>query len=300
MIAPLGCGGAPLGGLYEPVSDECAQATLEAAWQCGIRYFDTAPLYGLGLSERRLGRFLAGKPRHAFAVSTKVGRVLVPGPDGDSRQALFDFSADGIRRAIESSLQRLDLSFVDIAFIHDPDAHVDQAVREAFPAVRRLRDERIAGAVGVGMNQWQAPARFVRECDPDVVMIAGRYTLLDQSAGEELLPLCVEHGVDVAAAGAFNSGILARSDPRAGATYDYHTAPPHMLESARRIAAICERHGTTLAAAAIAFPLKHPAVRSVVLGMRSPAEVRENVASFHNPPPQALWLELADEGLIRW
>jgi D-threo-aldose 1-dehydrogenase len=288
------------------VSDADAFAALEAAWDAGVRYFDTAPHYGLGLSERRLGEFLATRPRSEFVVSTKVGRVLEPWSGGGddlangfavpaSSRRRWDFSADGVRRSLESSLDRLGLDRVDVVYVHDPDSHVAQAVGEAMPALAALRSEGVVRAIGVGMNQWEVPARFVRETDLDVVLLAGRYTLLDRT-GVELLDLCSARGVAVVAAGVFNSGLLAR--PEVGATYDYQAAPVQLVERARRIASICSRHGVTLPGAAVAFPFRHPAVVSVLLGVRTAAEVRANAASAGTPVPDALWDDLRADGLL--
>lgn len=299
----IGFGGAPIGGLYEAVSEEQARDTLEAAWTCGIRYFDTAPLYGYGLSETRLGRFFADKPRGEYVLSTKVGRVLVPRDrkhesDGSlasfagalPNDAIFDFTADGIGRSIEASLERLQVSYIDIAYVHDPDDFLEQAVSQAIPALQRLRDEGLVKAVGAGMNHCAPLERLVRACDLDAIMLAGRYTLLDREAEASLLPLCRERGVRVVAAGVFNSGILAA--PRSRATYDYAPAPPRVVQRAKRVEEVCERYGASLTAAAIAFPLRNPAVDSVVLGMRSPDEVRADMGAAKQPLPDALWDEL--------
>lgn len=297
----LGC--APIGGLFEPVDDATAVATVDAAWDAGIRAFDTAPQYGFGLSERRLGAALAGRPREELVVSTKVGRLLVPRdggapppelayfPDAPPLRAILDFSRDGVLRSLESSLGRLGLDRVDIALIHDPDDHMDVALGEAYPALEELRGEGVLSAIGAGMNHAGRLTRIVRETDVDCVLIAGRYTLLDRSAAEELLPACERRGVAVLAAGVFNSGVLARPD--AGATYDYEAAPPEVVARARRIEAVCERHGVPLAAAAMAFPLRHPAVSTVVVGARSPEEVAGDAILLDRPIPEGLWEELA-------
>jgi D-threo-aldose 1-dehydrogenase len=291
MRFALGC--APLGGLFAPVSDDDARATIDCAWELGVRFFDTAPLYGSGLSERRLGAALREQPRAEFEVSTKVGRLLVPGEpsamfSGAERAApVFDFSADGVRRSLAESLDRLGLDRVDTVLIHDPDDHLEQALAEAYPALEALRDERVVARIGVGMNQWQALARFVRETDVDCVLVAGRYTLADRSAGDELLPLCRERGCDVLAAGVFNSGLLAH-----GTTFDYLPAPPELVDRARVLAVTCERWNVPLQAAALQFPLRHPAVTSIVVGCRSAAEVDEDVALLGHPIPDALWAEL--------
>ncbi|MEV4174475.1 aldo/keto reductase [Nonomuraea sp. NPDC049709] len=357
-----GFGGAPIGNLYDEVAEEQARATVDAAWESGVRLYDTAPHYGLGLSERRLGAALAG--RSGYLLSTKVGRLLRPkptrpdpgdtGPSGGGHgdtgtsgvgrdgagasgvgrdgggasgvgrdgggasgvgrdgasgagrddegfdvpaelERVWDFSRDGVRTSLEESLARLGLPAVDLALIHDPDDHVEQAIGEAYPALAELRAEGRIQAIGVGMNQWQAPLRFVRETDIDVVMLAGRYTLLDQS-GLPLLEECAERGVKVLAAGVFNSGILATHEP--SGTYNYQPAPADLVEKARRIAAVCERHGVTLPQAAMAFPLRHPAIATIVLGARAPQEVVENAALWSRPVPEALWEELVAEGLL--
>jgi D-threo-aldose 1-dehydrogenase len=295
MKGPFGFGGAGIGNLFSAVSDEEALAAVDAAWDAGVRYFDTAPHYGLGLSERRLGAALRRRPRAEYVLSTKVGRLLVPHAGGGrddegfdvpaTHRRVWDFSRDGVRRSLEQSLERLGLDSVDVALIHDPEHHWRQAVSEACPALAELRDQGVIKAIGVGMNQWRMPAAFVRETDLDVILLAGRYTLLDQSAAAELLPLCLERGVPVLAAGVFNSGVLA--------THDHVPAPPELLDRARRIAGVCERHGVTLPQAALAFPLRHPAVAAVVVGMRSAAEVERNRALAANPVPEALWSDLA-------
>ncbi|NUT49151.1 MAG: aldo/keto reductase [Saccharothrix sp.] len=300
VFSRLGFGGGPIGNLYAEVSDRDARGALDAAWEAGVRYFDTAPHYGLGLSERRLGAFLAGRPREAFAVSTKVGRVLEPHDGGGddlangfavpaTHRRRWDFSADGVRRSLESSLDRLGLDRVDVVYVHDPDDHWEWAVAEALPALAQLRSQGVVGAIGVGMNQWELLARFVRETDLDVVLLAGRYTLLDRT-GLPLLDLCAERGVSVVAAGVFNSGLLAR--PEVGDTYDYRAAPAELVARARRVAAVCARHGVTLPRAAVAFPGGHPAVVSVLLGVRTAAEMEANAAAFAAPPPDALWDDL--------
>ncbi|MFI7466580.1 aldo/keto reductase [Nonomuraea sp. NPDC049646] len=298
----VGLGGAPLGNLYQAVSGEQARATVDAAWDSGVRLFDTAPHYGLGLSERRLGAALA--ERSGYVLSTKVGRLVVPSRVRDDDEMFdvpvglgraWDFSADGVRDSLEDSLARLGLPEIDIALIHDPDDHLEQALAEAYPALAELREQGVVKAIGVGMNQWQAPLRFVRETGVDVVMLAGRYTLLDQS-GLPLLDECAERGVRVLAAGVFNSGLLATPAP--SGTFDYAPAPAPLLDRAARIAGVCERHGVSLPQAAMAFPLRHPAVASIVLGARAPEEVLANAALWSRPVPEELWLELAGEGLL--
>ncbi|MEX2393169.1 MAG: aldo/keto reductase [Actinomycetota bacterium] len=297
----LGLGTAPLGGLFSPVSDEQAHATLEAAWELGIRVFDTAPLYGLGAAEERLGRFLRTKPRDGFVLSTKVGRLIRPASDASAhdvsawvdntdRVPVFDFAYDGVMRSFDESLARLGLDRVDILFIHDPDEHFDEAMRGAYPALERSRSEGVVKEIGVGMNQVEMLSRFAREGDFDRFLVAGRYTLLEQPALDELLPLCVEKGIRVTAGGVFNSGLLA--DPRPGITYNYEAAAPELIERARVLSTICERHGTSLKAAALQFPLLHEAVDTVLTGVRTPEEIAENVRLASEEIPSELWREL--------
>jgi D-threo-aldose 1-dehydrogenase len=303
-VTRLGLGLAPLGGLFTAVGDDQAHTTLERAWELGIRYFDTAPLYGNGLSERRAGHVLAGKPRAEFALSTKVGRRLEPG-GGDGQQfwaedaafaPVWDFSADGTRRAYSESLERLGLDRADVLHLHDPDEHFAEALSGALPALRELRAEGRVGAVSAGMNQAPMLADFVRTGGLDCVLLAGRYTLLDQSGLTELLPLCADRGVSVIAGGVFNSGVLA--DPDGAPTFDYAPAPADVLAKARAIRDMCERHGVPLRAAALQFPLGHPAVSTVLVGARSPEEVFDAVAMFTVDIPGQLWRDLTRAGLL--
>lgn len=303
-VTRLGFGAAPIGNLFTPVGDEDARSAIDTAWDAGVRFFDTAPLYGHGLSEERLGASLRARPRSDYAVATKVGRLLVPdrAPPADGYVATplfrpeFDFSHDATLRSLEASLERLGLDRVDVLHVHDPDDHAEEALRGAFPALRRLRDEGVIGAIGAGMNQSALLARFVREAGVDCVLLAGRYTLLEQPALSDLLPLCAERGVSVIAAGVFNSGLLA--DPRPGATYDYAPASASLVERARRLQSVCERHGVSLKSAALRFPLAHPAVASVLTGTRSAAEMAENARAFAAPIPLRLWDALRSEGLL--
>jgi D-threo-aldose 1-dehydrogenase len=308
---PFAFGGAAIGNLYRAVGDADADGAVAAALAAGVRHFDTAPHYGLGLSERRLGRALAGQPRADLVLSTKVGRRLVPDPAGAGRRddegfdvpadlrRVRDYSRDGVLRSLEASLDRLRTDRVDMVFVHDPDDHYRAALDHALPALTRLRDEGVIGGVGVGMNQWRMLGRFVEHADLDVILLAGRYTLLDQSAVDELLPACVRRGVAVVAAGVFNSGILATDRPAADAHYDYLPAGAALVDRANRIADVCQRHGCTLPQAAVWFPLAHPAISTVCLGVRSAAEVRRNADLLARPVPDELWRELADEGLVR-
>lgn len=305
----IGLGCAQLGNLYRAMSDETAAAIVEAAWAGGVRYFDTAPHYGLGLSEQRLGAALVGRPRAEYVLSTKVGRLLEENPafagerdtEGFDVPATLvrrrDYSRDGVLRSLESSLDRLGVDRIDIAFVHDAENHVEEALAGAVPALIELREQGVLGGVGLGMNFADVLAEFIRRSDVDTVMIAGRYTLLEQPALEELLPLCVSRGVSVMAAGVFNSGILASPTP--GGTYNYADAPAELVEKARRIAAVCERFGVELPAAAIALPGVHPAVRSVVLGASSVRQVESNAARAAVDVPAELWAALIDEGLLR-
>ena len=286
----VGLGAAPLGGLFAPVAEDVAHATLDAAVAHGWTHVDTAPLYGHGLSEERVGTW-AGDA----TISTKVGRLVGPvgarepgdiflgAPPGT---AWFDFSADGVRRSLDASLQRLRRDAVDIALVHDPDDHLDQAIAEAVPAIRS--DDRVA-AIGVGTNECDVALRFVREADIDVVLIAGRWTLLDRSAADELLPLCADRGVQVIVGGVFNSGVLA--DPSSG-TYAYGDVPAGVRARLDTIVAACERHGVPLPAAALQLPFRHAAVTSIVVGCRSPEEVASNAALLATPVPDELWEEL--------
>ncbi|MCX5373891.1 aldo/keto reductase [Streptomyces sp. NBC_00015] len=306
-VSPLAFGAAVIGNLFTEVGEEQAHEAVAAAWQQGIRYFDTAPHYGLGLSERRLGAALREHPRSRYTVSTKVGRRLEATDGGGddladgfavpaTHRRVWDFSADGVRRTLEASLERLGLDRVDVVYLHDPDEHAEQAFREGYPALEKLRAEGVVGAIGAGMNQAEMLTRFVRDTDVDVVLCAGRYTLLDQRAGVELLPAAVARGVSVVVGGAFNSGLLA--DPRPGATFDYARAPAGLLDRALRMKETAERHGITLRAAALAFCAAHPAVASVLVGTRSAAEVRDCAEQFTTQVPAAFWQELRDTGLL--
>ena len=306
-VSALALGTAPLGNLYTAVSDEDAEATVRDALAAGLSYLDTAPHYGLGLAERRLGRVLPGLPRDAFVLSTKVGRLVRPLAEGETAdphgfvddppgRRVWDFSRDGVRRSLDESLERLGLDRVDLVYVHDPDEHEREACEQAFPALAELRDQGVVRAIGAGMNQAEMLSRFVRELDLDVVLVAGRYTLLDQRALDELLPSCALRGVAVVVGGPFNSGLLA--DPRPGATYDYAPAPAALVARAARVGEVCARHGVPLRAAALAFPYGHPGVSSVLVGVRSAAELKEAVAMYARPVPGELWQELVGLGLL--
>ena len=281
------------------MADDEAHRVVEAAWQAGIRFFDTAPLYGHGLAEQRLGAVLRAKPREEFVLATKVGRLLradAPPEPGQAYKGVppvnptYDFSYDGVMRSVEESLTRLGLDRVDVLHIHDPDEHFEEALAGAYRALDRLRAEGTIRAVGAGMNQAEMLVRFAREADFDCFLLAGRYTLLDRTGAAELLPLCVEKSIAIIAGGVFNSGILA--NPRPGTTFNYQQATPELVDRALRMQEICARHGVELKAAAIQFPLRHPAVASVLTGCRSVREVEENVRMFQAPIPSSLWDEL--------
>ena len=317
-VTRLGFGGASIGGLFSAVRDDAAIDTVRHAWDIGIRSFDTAPLYGYGDSERRVGAALRDRPRDAFVLSTKVGRLVreedAISPQADiDRQALdgredafyvrdrpvrivFDYSGDGVRRSLEESLERLGLDRVDIALIHDPDEHWQAAIDEAWPALEHLRAEGAIGAVGAGMNQSVMLARFARETSMDVFLLAGRYTLLDQGALDELLPLCLDRRIAVLVGGVMNSGVLA--DPRPGSRFDYAPASDEVLARARRLGVVCARHDVPLRAAAMQFPLAHPAVVSLVAGVRTPSHLDDYPALLARPIPASLWDELRAEGLL--
>ncbi len=318
-VTRLGFGSASIGGLFSAVTEDDARTMVQRAWDIGIRYFDTAPLYGYGDAERHIGSVLRAMPRDAFVLSTKVGR-LVRTPDaigpGDERdlqrfdgrddafyvrsgpeRIVFDYSGDGVRRSIEESLERLGLDRIDIALIHDPDDHWQAALDGAYPALARLREQGVIRAVGAGMNQSEMLARFVRETDMDAVLLAGRYTLLEQGALDELLPACEQRGVSVLIGGVMNSGLL--TGPKAGSRFNYTPAPAEVVERARRIGEVCDRHDVPLRAAAIQFPLAHPVVASLVVGVRTVPHLDEYPAFARVDIPAALWDDLRAEGLLR-
>jgi D-threo-aldose 1-dehydrogenase len=304
-VTRLGLGTAPLAGLYRAVDETDALPVIEGAWRLGIRFFDTAPLYGYGLAEQRVGKALRDKPRSEYTLATKVGRLLrqdaPPEPDQQfmgtpDLNPVFDFSYDAVMRSVEESRERLGIEKIDILHIHDPDNHYQQAISGAYPALAQLREEGVIDAVGAGMNQAEMLTRFAREGDFDCFLLAGRYTLLDQVALKELLPTCIERGVAIIAAGVFNSGILG--DPKPGSHYNYAAAPQHLVERAQKLRAVCERHGVPLRAAAIQFPLGHPAVQTVVVGCRSLEQLQDCVRMFELEIPGALWEELKSERLL--
>lgn len=312
LVPRLAYGAANLGNLYRELSDEEAWAILDAAWDHGVRFYDTAPHYGLGLSERRLGAFLRTKPRDEYVLSTKVGRLLVPNPAGEGSldtdndfvvpatlRREWDASEDGVRRSLDESLERLGLDHVDVLYLHDPERNdPDSGVAEGIPALAALRDEGLVGAVGIGSMDVDALLAAVRTGLTDLIMIAGRYTLAEQPAAAEVLPACLEHGVGVVAASVFNSGLLARAVPDRDGRYEYGAVPPEVFDRAVGIAEICRRFEVELPAAALQFPLRHPAVRTVAVGASRPEQMVQNVERFEAPIPETFWTELHTRGLL--
>lgn len=316
----LGFGAAPLGNLYKATSEKDSDATLAAAWAAGIRYYDTAPLYGLGLSETRLNRFLRGRKRSDFVISTKVGRLMrVCAPaertaqgkffDTPSRKEEFNYSYDGIMRSLEFSLERLGLDSVDVLLVHDidvfthgsaevRDAHVKTLMSSGYKALLKLRDEGVVKAIGAGVNECEVSETLARAGDFDLFLLAGRYTLLEQGGAlDSFLPLCEERGIGIILGGPYNSGILA-TGAKPGAYYNYERAPKAILDRVKRIEAVCKRHKVRLAQAALQFPLTHPSVISVIPGAVSPQQVALNVATMSAKLPKALWKDLKGEGLL--
>ena len=316
----LSCGTAPLGNLYYAISDDEAHATLEAAWDAGMRYFDTAPQYGLGNAERRLGRFLRAKERSSYVLSTKVGRLLaLSSPeerlgigkwfDVPSRKEVYDYSYDGVMRSVEFSLERTGLDRFDILFVHDLDVfthgseakrdhYIDVFMQGGYKACVEMREQGVVKAIGAGINEWQAAKMLAERGDMDIFLLAGRYTLLEQEPLDTFLPMCVERGIGIVLGGVFNSGILA-TGPVEGAWYNYNPAPPEILERVRRLQVICQRHGVRLIDAALQFPLAHPAVVSILVGAKHPNEARAPLDLLAARIPPVLWDDLKAEGLMR-
>lgn len=307
QVTRLGLGGAPLGGLFQDVQGESAVATIRRALKLGINFFDTAPLYGHGKSEMRMGEGLAGTPPDSRVLASKVGRVLEPVEPGMLEKdefdnpapfkPVFDFSYDGVMRSFNESLKRLQVDRVDILHIHDPDDHYEQAIKGAYPALDQLRREGRIKAVGAGMNQWEMPARFAREGNFDCFLLAGRYSLIDHTGLKELLPLCVEKQISIIIGGPYNSGILA-TGAKPGAKFNYADAPPEIMEKVRKVEEVCERHQVPMKAAALQFPLAHPAVAAVIPGARSVAELEENFRLISHPIPRDFWADLRAQGLL--
>jgi D-threo-aldose 1-dehydrogenase len=305
---PLGLGCAAMGNLYREVTDDQARETFEAAWNAGVRLYDVAPHYGLGVAEQRLGELLATVARDDVLVSTKVGRLLEHDAGGENApdtqgfavstdlRRVIDFSGDGVLRSVEDSLSRLNLERLDIVLLHDPDDHIEEAMAAAYPALERLRAEKLVQAIGVGTNRSAVAERFVRDSDIGVVLIAGRWTLLDQSAGESLLPLCLARGVDVLVGGVLNSGILGDEHPDESSRYNYRPVQPEVLTRAQALAAACAAQGLSLPHSATAFAARHPAVTAVLVGARSASEVQTAVDALRGDLDQATLDALAAVG----
>jgi D-threo-aldose 1-dehydrogenase len=317
----MGFGTAPAGGnLYKAHSEKEAQETFEAAWKAGLRYFDTAPLYGLGLAETRLNHFLRGKKRRDYVISTKVGRLMHVGApekrvgigkffDVPSRGETYDYTYDGVMRSLEFSLERLGLDQIDILYVHDidvfthgseatRDAHVETLMQGGYKALRKLREEKTIKAFGAGVNEWQVTQTLAERGDFDLFLLAGRYTLLEQEALQSCLPLLEKRGIGVVLGGPFNSGILA-TGPKRGAYYQYSKAPPAILKRVAAIETVCRKHRVKLPEAALRFPLLHPCVVSTIPGAASPREVASNVKMLAKKIPKALWRDLKSAGLVR-
>ena len=298
QIPEFGIGTSPFGGLFASVSESAVADVISTSMELGLNYFDTAPHYGMGSAEVRLGRNINHLPRSSFVVSTKVGRLIVPSEKADDPgwenstaavERIFDFSAAGIERSLLESLERLKMESVEMVFIHDPDGAADQAISEAYPVLERLRAEGIVKTIGIGITSNEIPTRFINETDIDVVLIALKYTLLDQSAGAELLPTALRKGVSVIAGGVFNSGIL--TNPKAGATFNYEPASPEVLARAQKIEKFFEDRGVSLAQAALQFPMQHPAISAILVGCRSADEVKTNVALYNKEIDSQIWSE---------
>lgn len=293
----FGLGGGPLGstgGNFGVASEEIGIATVQHALAQGITLFDTAPMYGAGVSEARYGKALAGVARDRFRLCTKVGFLV--NEQGKLEQS---YTGDAVKRSIEASLRRLGLDYIDIVHIHDADGeeHFRQALDEAYPALAELKSQGVIGAISAGMNQWQREAQFARNADFDAFLLAGRYTLLEQEPLHEFFPLCAQKQISILLGGVFNSGILATgATPKA--LFQYRPAPPAVIEKTRRIEEVCTRHGVALKTAALQFPLAHPVVRTLVVGMVSLAEVDENLTALQEPIPAAFWADLRAEGLL--
>jgi D-threo-aldose 1-dehydrogenase len=309
-VTRIGLGCAALGGLYGDIPDEQAHAVVQQAIDLGLNLFDTAPLYGAGRSEIRVGHVLRSIPRDSFVLCTKVGRVLDPVEPGDDNRGqdiydnpppfkpVFDFSYDGVMRSFEESLKRLQLDRVDILHIHDPDAHYDDAIRGAYPAIAKLREQGLISGVSAGMNQWEMLADFGRAGDFDCFLLAGRYSLLEQESLDELLPLCEEKNIGILAGGTYNSGILAKG-AKEGAKFNYADAPAEVIAKAQKLEQVSERHSVNIKAAASQFALAHPVITAIIPGTRRPKRVLENFELLKETIPSDYWAELKAEGLVR-
>jgi D-threo-aldose 1-dehydrogenase len=318
-LTEMGMGTAPLGNLYRALTEKAAQDTLEAAWKAGIRYYDTAPFYGLGIAENRLNPFFRAHKRSDYVVSTKVGRLLkLSAPseragigkffDTPSRKEIFDYTYDGIMRSLESSLERLGLDNIDILYVHDVDiythgsaaardVHVKTLMGSGYKALQKLREEKVIKAFGAGINEWQVCEILLAQGDFDIFLLAGRYTLLEHEALNSFLPLCERRGIGIVLGGPYNSGILA-TGAKPGAFYNYDPAPKAILDRVRKIEAVCKAHKVKLPAAALRFPVKHPSVVSVIPGMIDPKQVALNVKTLGAKIPKAFWKDLKAQGLL--
>ena len=316
-VSTFGFGAAPIGNIFRPIDDRTADAMIQTAWDAGVRYYDTAPMYGHGLSELRCGASLRWKNRDDFVLSSKVGRILrprrrseidfAPWVDAAPNEIVFDYSYDGTMRAFEDSLQRLALERMDICFIHDIDVYTrgaeqpevfKSAMDGAWKALEKLRDEGVVKAIGVGVNEWEVCEAALRQRDFDCFLLAGRYTLLEQDSLDTFLPLCEERGAAVVVGGGFNSGILATGAVE-GAKYNYQPAPAEIMDRVRRIEAVCREHGVPLPAAALQFVVAHPAIPSFLAGTRTVEQLAKNLEWFAHPIPAEFWSELKAKGLLR-
>jgi D-threo-aldose 1-dehydrogenase len=317
-VSAMGFGAAPIGNIFRPITEADSDAMIQRSWDAGLRYFDTAPMYGHGLSEARCGHSLRWKDRDDFVLSTKVGRVLkarkrseidfTPWVDGLPFELVFDYSYDGTMRSFEDSLQRLGLERIDIAFIHDidtfthgPDAQKErfaEAMDGAWRALEKLRDEGLVTAIGVGVNEWQVCHEALRQRDFDGFLLAGRYTLLEQEALDGFLPLCEERNAAVVVGGGFNSGILA-TGAREGAKYNYAPAPAEIMERVARMERLCRAYEVSLPGAALQFVLAHPCVPTIVPGTRTVEQLEQNLDWISQPIPAQFWADLKKEGLLR-
>jgi D-threo-aldose 1-dehydrogenase len=308
-VPRLGLGGTPLGGLFHDPTEDMARRTIQRALHRGVNFFDTAPLYGAGKSESRMGRGLAGRPRDSFVLASKVGYSLLPKEPGAKREVffpydnppelspVFDYSYDATLRSLEGSLKRLEIDRIDILHIHDPEGHFDEAMKGAYVALDKLRREGVIGAVGVGTIVVETVMQFAQAGDFDCFLLAGRYTLLDHTALQEALPLCRARGASVIIGGPYNSGILATGAVE-GAMYEYVPATAEVMEKVRRIERICQEYAVPLQAAALQFPLAHPAVASIIPGARTPEELDENFRLISHAIPGEFWAALRRQNLL--